>query len=261
MARPLIAVTADRRALGPKPASQRIRPARPEVFVHEAIVRAIRAAGGDPLLVPPDEHPDPEFLERLLRLAGGLVLTGGPVDLHPRHYGQEVLGRLDGVDEGRAALELGLARLALARGVPVLGICGGMQTLAVAAGGRLWQDILTLVPGGGEHEQPTDPAEPWHAVELRGDEARALFGAAQIQVNSTHHQAVSDPGALTVVGWAPDGVAEVVRHPAHPHAWGVQWHPETLAPQAGVDVWAPYRGLVRAAEKKFSAPYAAHPET
>ncbi len=248
MARPVIAVTADRRALGPKPVSTRVRPALPEVFVLAAILDAVRAAGGEPVLIPPNEAPEPAWLDWVLSSAQGLVITGGAIDLHPRHYGEEVLGRLDGVDEGRAALELGLARGALARERPVLGVCGGMQALAVASGGRLWQDIHAQLADAREHEQPSDPAEPWHAVLLEAA-AVPLFGAAELAVNSTHHQAVADPGRFVVVGRAPDGVAEVILHPSHPLALGVQWHPERLAPQPGVDVVAPYRALVAAAAR------------
>lgn len=248
MKRPVIAVTADRRPVGLKPVSHRERPARAEVFVYEAMVSAVRNAGGEPLLLPPNERPDPGWFGWVVRACDGLVLTGGAVDLHPRHYGQDVAGRLDRVDEGRAALELGLAAAALEAGLPVLGVCGGLQTLAVASGGTLWQDILSFFPGGGEHEQPTDPATAWHEVALTGRLA-ALYGADRIAVNSTHHQAVRAPGAFEVTGRAPDGVVEAIEHPSHPYAVGVQWHPEILALGLGEGALAPFAGLIQAALK------------
>lgn len=250
MPRPVIAVTADRRALGPKPLSSRVRPARPEVYVHEDLIQAVREAGGEPLLLPPQERPAPEWLDWVLSSVGGLVISGGAVDIHPRHYGQEVLGRLDGVDEGRAGLELALAREALRRGVPVLGICGGMQALAVASGGTLIQDIATALPAAGSHEQATDPAEGWHEVRLEGEEIVGIFGGARILVNSTHHQSVDAPGAFAVVGRTADGVAEVIWCSGYQFALGVQWHPESLAPQEGLDVRAPFRALVGAALRR-----------
>ena len=223
MRRPVIAVTSDRRSSGLKPTST--------------------------FLVPPDPSPEPEWLAWVARSADGLLLTGGVADLHPSHYGEEVLGRLEGVDEARTALALGLARLALATDLPVLGLCGGFQTLAVAAGGRLWQDILTFIPGASEHEQPTDPSTPWHEVALSGRLA-ALYGADRVMVNSTHHQAVRDPGAFVVTGRAPDGVVEAIEHPDHPFAVGVTWHPELLALTQGSSALAPLIGLIQASSKK-----------
>lgn len=252
MRRPVIAVTADRRSSGLKSTSARVRPARPEVFLYEAVVDAVRAAGGEPFLVPPDPSPEPAWLDWVTQVADGLLLTGGVADLHPRHYGEEVLGRLDGVDEARAAVALGLARRALETGLPVLGLCGGLQTLAVAAGGRLWQDILSFIPGAAEHEQPTDPSTPWHEVALTGALA-ALYGADRVMANSTHHQTVRDPGAFVVTGRAPDGVVEAIEHPTHPFAVGVLWHPELLALTQGPQALAPLTGLIQASSKKFTA--------
>lgn len=217
--------------------------------MHEAVVLALRAAGGEPLLLPPHEAPDPDWLEAVLARVDGLVVTGGAVDLHPSTYGEPVLGRLDRVDEGRAALELGLCRRAFALDLPVLGLCGGMQTLAVAAGGRLCQDIATFLPGALEHEQPTDPATPWHEVLLEPGPLRDVYGTGVIRVNSTHHQAVSDPGALTVAGRAPDGVVEALWLPGRRFAVGVQWHPEHLHGLEERDARAPFFALIAATRR------------
>jgi putative glutamine amidotransferase len=203
-----------------------------DVRVCRSYVDAVLAAGGAPVLVPPGE------VERAAVLAAGvaLVITGGAFDIHPHHYGQGVAARLDRVDEGRTELELALARAALAADLPVLGVCGGMQVLAVAAGGSLIQDL----PADPAHEQPTDPAEPWHDVALTGGLA-AWLGPA-LRVNSTHHQAVDAPGeGFVVEGRSPDGVIEATRHPGHRFAVGVQWHPER---QGDVRL---YERLVRAA--------------
>jgi putative glutamine amidotransferase len=189
------------------------------VHVAEAIVDHLRVAGATVLLAPPGEDPD---LDGLLHGIDGVVVTGGAHDIHPRHYGQDVRARIGRTDESRVALELPLIRACLARDLPLLGICGGMQAMAVATGGTLVQDLATCVPGALEHEQPHDPAEAAHA--LRADPAlRALFGDA---VNSTHHQAVDVTGAFTACAWAPDGVVEAIRLSTARFALGVQWHPE-----------------------------------
>jgi putative glutamine amidotransferase len=191
------------------------------VVLNEILVARVRAAGAIPILLPPG---DPDAIDAILERVDAVVITGGAMDIHPRHYGQDVTARLDTVQEARTALELPLARVCVARDVPILGICGGMQALAVAVGGTLVQDIGTQVPGAMEHEQPTDPVTPWHPVEVWGP----LAGRVGDAVNSTHHQAVAELGPLAVVGRAPDGVVEAVHLPGHRFCLGVQWHPELL---------------------------------
>lgn len=225
----LLAVTCDRRSLGPKPDSPRVRPSRPEVYLKAAVIDAVRAAGAEPLLVPPvgPQTDVAAYVEAILRRCDGVVITGGSFDIHPHHYGGAVTGRLDRVDDARTGLELVLAARCMEQQVPVLGLCGGAQALAVAAGGTLVGDLAQDWPGAGEHEQPTDPVEPWHAVHTEPGILQRVHGVL-LQVNSTHHQAVNDPGRLRITGRAPDGVVEAVELDAHPFCLGVQWHPELL---------------------------------
>lgn len=238
---PIVLVSADRREGHGFADVPRVRPRRNECLVLEAYVEAVRAAGGLPLLVPPGETPVAE----LLRVADAVLLTGGDMDIHPSLYGQEVQGRIDRVEPARTQLELAIARACLADGVPVLGVCGGMQVLAVAGGGTLVQD-LPVSADGIAHEQPGDPAQPSHAVTVSSPAALGLEQAV-IRVNSTHHQAVDDPGVFEVVAHSPDGVTEAIVHPTHRFAVGVQWHPELIG-QLG-----PYRELVRAAQNGMSS--------
>ncbi len=239
--RPLVAVSAGRRALGPMPPlSLRVRPPRPEVYVKEHIVAALRRAGVEPLLLPPHDGSPEEieaYVHAVLGRVDGLVLTGGSFDIHPRHYGQEVAARLDHVDDGRSGLELALARAALSRHLPVLGVCGGMQVLAVVAGGTLIQDICTALPEADNHEQASDPARASHPVTLGEGPLRDALGLEEIEVNSTHHQAVAEVGELLDSGWSPDGIIEVVHHPERRFCVGVQWHPELLVGPAGDGVY------------------------
>jgi putative glutamine amidotransferase len=192
------------------------------VWIGEAYTDAVTASGGLPLVVPPGEVD----IEGLLAVAHAVVITGGAFDIHPRWYGQQQTGRLDAPDEGRTSTEIGLARACLARGIPILGICGGMQALAVAAGGTLIQDLPPADDTHMGHEQPTDPATPWHPVRI-APPADQWLGAV-VDANSTHHQAVDRTGDLVACGWSSDGVVEVVSAPSHPFAVGVQWHPELL---------------------------------
>lgn len=217
---PIVLVTADRREIPGLRPGDKVRPYRPEVWIGEAYVTAVRSAGGVPLVVPPGEAP----AEQLLAVAAAVVLTGGDFDIHPSWYGEEVTGRIGRIEAGRTALELEIARLCLDRGIPVLGVCGGMQALAVADGGSLVQDLPSEPLA---HEQPTDPATAWHDVRCEGV-AAALFGDT-VGANSTHHQAVRRCGArLRACGWAPDGVIEAIARDDGRFALGVQWHPESL---------------------------------
>jgi len=211
------------------------------VWLKEAVVAALRRAGCEPLLLPPHDGTAEEvaaLAATVLQRVDGLVITGGSFDIPPDAYGQAVTARLDRVDRGRTGLELALARAALARDLPLLGVCGGMQVMAVAAGGTLLQDIATARPEALEHEQPSDPATAWHPVHLEAGPLHAALGPGPLQVNSTHHQAVDALGDLAVGGRSPDGIVEVVFHPAMRFAVGVQWHPELLDDDAIYGVFA-----------------------
>jgi len=210
-----------------------VRPSRSQVVLNERIVSCVREAGGLALILPPG---DPDAIEELRDTVDAVVVTGGAFDIHPRHYGQAVRGRLDGVDEERTELELACVRMAVHVRIPFLGVCGGMQALAVASGGSLIQDLLTERPGGLDHEQAGDPAVPDHPLLVHPDWAMLLPD----RVNSTHHQAVDGLGSLRPVAWAPDGVVEAVDLPGHPFCLGVQWHPELFDPR-------PYAALLDAA--------------
>ena len=128
-----------------------------------------------------------------------LIISGGAFDIDPSHYGEKAEGRIDRRDEERTILELSLARAAIENRIPVLGICGGMQVLAVACGGALIQDIHTRFPTAREHEQPTDPAKGWHDVYTSGI-LKEIYNADVISVNPTHHQAVCEHERYSVVG-------------------------------------------------------------
>jgi len=222
----IVAVSCDRRSLGPKPVSHRVRPARAEVFVKECIVDQLRAAGMQAILLPPEGSD--ELVDWVINHCDGVVITGGAFDIDPKWYGQAQQGRLDMVDEGRTQLEMTLAKKAIDNNVPLLGLCGGMQVLAVVAGGTLIQDIATHDENALEHEQPTDPATTWHPVQLDSEKWQRWFGANEIQVNSTHHQAVDTLGDCVVTGRAPDGIVEAIELPELAFCVGVQWHPELV---------------------------------
>jgi len=227
--RPLIVVTSSQRAAGPGSGNPiRQRPPRPESFLLRNYLEAIAAGGGLPVALAAVGGLHDELAAWALEHADGVVISGGPVDLRPAHYGQEPRVPFDSIDEPRAQLELALARGCMDRDLPLLGICGGLQVMAVAAGGTLVQDLSVEWPGAAEHQQLTPPSEPWHAVQLEPGLVRNAYPTASIRVNSTHRQAIDQPGALSVVGRAPDGVIEAAELPGLRWCAGVQWHPEAL---------------------------------
>jgi len=181
-------------------------------------------------------------------LAGcdGLLLTGG-VDVDPAAYGEAPHPTVE-IDATRDDYELALAKLAIARDMPLLAICRGVQVLNVAAGGSLIQDLPSQHPSDTPHAINEPRNAIAHDVAITpGTCLSMLLGKPAMAVNSRHHQAVKDaaPG-FVVSAVSPDGVIEAIERPASSFCVGVQWHPENF--------WATgqfvglFQGLVRAAK-------------
>jgi len=238
--RPVIGITPDFGATSARPG----RPSLPQYELKQAYSDAVLAAGGFPIVLPYSE--DDAAPQEAIELCDGLVITGGAFDIPPELYGAKAGSRLGPLKPGRTAYEQRVLRAALAAGVPVLGVCGGMQLLAVELGGTLYQDIGQEVAGAFDHEQKDDPRKPGHAATvLPGSDLAAIVGAVEIQVNSTHHQAVKDAGRARVCAVAPDQVVEAIELPGT-FALGVQWHPELLP---GPEHLALYQALVDRARR------------
>ena len=209
---------------------------------------AVGAAGGVPVVLPPDPSAGPALLDRL----DALLVSGGP-DIDPALYGADPHPQLGPVEHEIDPRELEMLAAALDRGLPVLAICRGMQLLNVVRGGTLWQDLPSELPSvaGVEHRQTAPGSVVTHPVDVEpGTVLAGLVGTTAedraLEVNSFHHQAVRDLGAgLRVVARAPDGVVEAVEDDGGPFLVGVQWHAESLTgrPPHG----ALFRGLVVAA--------------
>ncbi len=187
---------------------------------------AIVAAGGLPVALPHRAALADAYLDRIQ----ALVVTGGAFDVDPALYGDPGRHASVTLKQGRTEAELALLQGALARDMPVLGICGGQQLLAVALGGTLLQHIPDAVPDALAHEQPNPRHEAGHDVAIvSGTRLAEVVGTATMAVNSAHHQAVRDPGShATVNARAPDGVIEGIEDPGRRFCLGVQWHPEYL---------------------------------
>jgi putative glutamine amidotransferase len=185
----------------------------------------VQAAGAMALLLPPDDAAAEQPAE-MLDLIDGLILAGGS-DVDPGSYGARPHPETRLTWPERDRFELGLVHAALAREMPVLGICRGMQMLNVACGGTLVQHLPDVV--GDDRHRHTPGAFGDHDVRLaEGTLAARAVGAERTTVKSHHHQGVDELGeGLVAVGWSePDETVEAIELPERAYALGVLWHPE-----------------------------------
>ena len=190
--------------------------------------QSVFQGGATPLVIPPLE--DIGDIETILERVDGLVFSGGG-DLNPLLLGEEPSPELHSICPQRDLKELLLLRMALDRQMPMLCICRGIQLLAAATGGHLYQDIPTESKPCGKpvkHSQEADRSCATHTIELKeGSLLRNLFQKERIAVNSFHHQAVSEVGAdFRITAQSADGIIEGIESKIHPSVIGVQWHPE-----------------------------------
>ena len=208
--------------------------------VHRGYIDAIWAVGAQAVVVPAGEGANLAGVLELVERCDAVVLSGGN-DVDPVLYGRGRGGGEQETDPERDAVEMAALRQALGAGQPVLGICRGIQVLAVADGGTLVPDLPAA--GFHGHEDEARQGEPVHDIiaDAGSLALEALAGSAR--VNSVHHQAVATPGAtLRATAWSPDGVIEAVEGPG---VLGVQWHPERMF-KAYPHHLAPFHWLVSA---------------
>lgn len=222
------------------PSCQRVLGRHPFHVVGKKYVEAIRLAGAVPLMVPGATEAE---LPALLEVTDGVLLTGSPSNVHPRHFDEGVLDETLPLDPERDAWTLALIRAALARGIPLLGICRGLQEVNVALGGSLHQAVHRQ-PGFMDHRSddtlPVDKEyDQAHSVHiqhggvldpiLQGLDDSVRRGD-EVMVNSLHGQGVNRLArGLRVEAIAPDGVVEAFSKPGPGFNLCLQWHPEWLA--------------------------------
>jgi putative glutamine amidotransferase len=179
-----------------------------------------------------------DYLDRI----DGLIITGGAFDVDPALFGAESRHATVTLKTRRTAFELAITQGALARDMPILGICGGQQLLAVALGGTLIQHIPDEISAPLAHEQPNPRTEPGHEVTIMpGTLLHKIAALDAIPVNSAHHQAVKDvPPAIIVNCRSSDGVIEGIEDPRRRFCLGVQWHPEYSISPADDAVFAAF---------------------
>lgn len=192
---------------------------------------AVEAAGALPVHIP--LVPKKEYIDSLLKGLDGIFLPGSDSDVDPSLFDEEPHPNLKTVVPEKDETDLLVIRAADKLGLPILGICYGMQALNVARGGSLIQDIGSLVEDGLKHEQGKPLERASHSIEIDRDSLIGKFDAISgngnmIRVNSHHHQAVGRVGeGLKAVAWAKDGVIECIQNTTSDRfVLGVQWHPE-----------------------------------
>ena len=205
--------------------------------------KSVLRAGGVPVIIPP--LADTDAIINTLEHIDGLLLTGGG-DYNPLYAGEEPSPKLGGVNAERDLPELLITQLAYNRQIPMLGICRGIQTLAMALGGKVMQDISDVVQV--RHSQDADRSEPTHTVTIEPDSTLFnIYKEDKLYVNSFHHQAVSDPGdRFRVTARSSDGIIEAMESREFKSILGVQWHPECLPAEDSSPIFS---WLVREADQ------------
>ena len=198
-----------------------------DATVRDRYYKQIINAGGVPVIIPP--FADTAIIADTLEKVDGILLTGGG-DYNPLWCGEEPSPKLHNINKERDAAELILTRLAYNKQIPMLGICRGIQTLAMALGGHVAQDISSQATI--KHSQDADREEATHSVII--EEGSILFSIyhnriGSLPVNSFHHQAVDNPGSLfRATAHSKDGIIEAIESTEYKNVMGVQWHPEWL---------------------------------
>lgn len=226
-----------------------------QVGIH--YIKSVELAGGIPFIIPLNTND--EDLERILSMVDGIIMTGGG-DFDPLGYGEEPRREMKRVEPERDEFDIKTMRYAVAKGIPILGICRGEQCFAAAFGGSLYQDIPTMIPGNVKHvNSPTDSKYPNHSITIeKGSMLHSLLGVEKTAVNSWHHQCIKKmPKGLKATAVAADGVVEAVERCSRIEGYedalgwllGLQFHPELMLVDGNYTQFLPiFEALVKASE-------------
>ena len=198
----------------------------PTYHIPERYVKALEDAGAFPIMLP---YTHLNTLKPLLtKQLHGVMMIGSGSDLDPEYYGEPPICSYPIMSKERATFDIGLTRAAWKANLPLLGICGGMQTMNVALGGTLIQDIEEQLPHARNHKPDTLPSRAAHSISvMKKSLLEKIVGRRSFRVNSCHHQALGTISKkLSISAISPDGIVEAIEAPTRKFFLGVQWHPE-----------------------------------
>lgn len=220
--------------------------------VNSTYIESVLRAGGVPVILPINDNPD--VLKKMIASIDALIMTGGE-DIDPlKYYGEEAIPGQGEIAPERDAFDIAIIKLAIERGIPLLGICRGHQLINVACGGTLYQDISSQLRSSNllKHRQQAPSWYGTHRIELEPSSILAkILKTTTIVSNTFHHQAVKDvaPG-FVVTGRTSDGVVETMEMKGNPRVYSVQFHPEGPTSRGLDDFFPIFTYLVELASGK-----------
>ncbi len=201
---------------------------RPLYFVKSNYVSAVKEAGGIPLIIAPSK--DENDLTKTLNLIDGLLMPGGD-DIDPKYFKEELHPSVVLIDPQIIQFQMGFLNKALNKGIPIFGICAGLQIINIVCGGNIYQDIPSEYSNPIKHKKnEKEKEDPFHNVKIeKKTKLYNILQKGEITVNSTHHQALKDVAVgFKVTARSEDGLIEAIESRKHRFVIGVQWHPEDL---------------------------------
>lgn len=191
-------------------------------------INAVVEGGGIPVIIPIMKKTDD--IKNYLDIVDGIIFTGGE-DVSPLYFGEEPLREVDAICHDRDITELELFKVAYERGIPIFGICRGLQLFNIALGGTLYQDIYKQIPNAIGHICGHNVQEGYHSINISKDSILYdIYNEEKLVVNSQHHQSLKDLGKdLKITATTSDGVIESIESTNDKFLLAVQFHPEAMA--------------------------------
>tara|TARA_B100001123_G_scaffold435501_1_gene564165 strand:+ start:380 stop:1141 length:762 start_codon:yes stop_codon:yes gene_type:complete len=193
----------------------------------DAYILSIIKSGGLPFLLP--SVTEVNLTSHFIRNLDGILVSGGAHDIDPLNYDEDRHAKCAPPNIKRENFEICLIKKAMELDMPILGICGGMQAINVAAGGTLYQDIQSFFDNPLQHQPDEESTYSFHNIEIESSKLEELFSSSSELVNSNHHQSLKEvPESFHINAFSVDGVIEGIESKENSYILGVQWHPESL---------------------------------